>query len=123
MKTFYKYFLSGICLSIASVSAVAESETIIISMNDGREIKDLPSKGARKPPVSIICTIDFEKHSIATSIQFDITGYELWDEDGVYPIASYDTDSEFVDFLSEQSGVYQLRLVGEEHAYIGYIEL
>ncbi len=77
----------------------------------------------RIPTTPILCTIDFENHRIELSTTDFITTYELWDEDGMFLLASYTTDSEFVGNLSNLTGAYQLRLVGEDHIYMGYLEL
>lgn len=124
MKNLYKYLLSGLCLILISIPSFAKSEQIAIGLFiDSTIVDDAPSKGNRAPAVSVIGTIDFENHRLELSSSEFITAYELWDEDGTYVIGSYGSDSEFVDFMSGLSGVYQLRLIGVEHVYVGYLEL
>ncbi|MDE6521869.1 MAG: hypothetical protein K2L17_03540 [Muribaculaceae bacterium] len=124
MKNLYKNLLSGLCLILVSIPCFAKSEQIAIGLFIDSTLEDeRPSKGNRAPAVSVICTIDFENHRIELSSSEFITAYELWDEDGTYVIRSNALDSEFADFISGLSGVYQLRLIGVEHAYIGYIDL
>lgn len=86
------------------------------------EGKDVPSKGMRIPSVPVVCTIDFEHHLISAA-PYEITTYELWDEDGHAPLVSYDSDYEFVEFISGLSGNYQLRLVTNQRIYVGYLDL
>ncbi len=125
MKNFYKYLISGLCLSFASLSAFAVHESISlgISIQEDNEEEDLPSKGFRIPSSHKECTIDFQNHRIGLSTSEIILTFELWDEDGITLMASFASDHGFVDFLSGLSGGYQLRLIGEDHVYIGYLEL
>ncbi len=114
------------CLTLVSVSSFAGTTPISIVMNEighGEEDIEYPNKGHRIPSKPIECTIDLDNHRIELTTSEFITTYELWEEDGTYPIATCASDSEFVEFLSVLSGEYQLRLVGEEHVYIGYLEL
>lgn len=119
--------MSAMCLTLVSISSFAGSpETITIKMNEvghGEEDVERPPKGFRIPSSPKECTIDFENHRIELSTFEFILSYELWDEDGTYPIESFASDSEFVEILSGESGAYQLRLVGEDRVYLGYIEL
>lgn len=119
--------MSAICLTLVSMSTFAEtSETISIEMNEvghGEEDHEHPPKGFRMPVASTRCTIEFENLRIELSTSEIILTYELWDEDGITLMASFASDYEFVDFLSGLSGGYQLRLIGEDHVYIGYLEL
>ena len=75
------------------------------------------------PAAPVICTIDFDSHRIATSIAYEITAYELWDEDGVSPIVSYPSDYDIVEYMSRLAGVFQLRIVTSDRTYAGYLEL
>ena len=75
------------------------------------------------PAAPVICTIDFDSHRIATSIVYEITAYELWDEDGNVPLVSYTDDYEFVDYLSGVSGEFQLRIITSACVYAGHIDL
>lgn len=125
MKKLFVSLLSGICLTIVSTGALAAMEPINIGLSPSDEVKDPehPSKGQRLPAAPVICTIDFENHRIVTSIPYEITAYELWDEEGNASIASYPTDYDLVEYMSGLSGVFQLRLVTSEYAYIGYLDL
>ncbi len=124
MKNLYKNLLSGLCLILVSIPSFAKSEQIAIGLFIDSTFEDeRPSKGNRAPSVSVIGTIDFENHRIELSSSEFILAYELWDEDGTYVIGSNASDSEFVDFISGLSGVYQLRLIGVEHVYVGYLDL
>lgn len=87
------------------------------------EGKDMPSKGKRIPSAPITCMIDFENHRIETSIPYNITAYELWDDDGIDTIVSYTSDYDIVEFMTTVSGVFQLRLITVERNYVGYLEL
>lgn len=125
MKKFCKYLFLGLSLASPSVASIASTHepTVQIRVCEDPDIKEEPNRGKRIPSSPIECTIDFQNLRIELSSTEYINSFEVWDEEGVYPIASYDYDSEFVDFLSGLSGVYQIQLVGEEHVYIGYIEL
>ena len=124
MKNLYKNLFLGFCLSLVSISAFAGSDSISIGMTISQvDEEEHPLKGWRIPSSPEECTIDFENHCIVLSSSEFIITYELWDEEGTYIIGSNASDSEFVDFMSGLSGVYQLRLIGVEHVYVGYLEL
>lgn len=124
MKKFYKYLFLGFSLvgtSVATFASIHEP-SIGIQVFEKPEPKEETPRGCRTPSLPIECTIDFENHCIELSSSEFILAYELWDEDGTYVIGSNASDSEFVDFISGLSGVYQLRLIGVEHVYVGYLE-
>ena len=127
MKKLLVSLLSGLCLAIVSINAVAISNQIDIRLlvfhYIEEEEEEPPSKGYRTPAAPVICTIDFENHSIKTSISYNITVYELWDEDGDSPIVSYASDYELVEYMAKASGVFQFRIVTTERIYVGYIDL
>ena len=126
MKTLIKHLLSGLCLTLVSISAFARSETISLGKIDngyGEEDMDPPNRGHRIPSPATTCTIDFDNHRIETSIPYEITAYELWDEDGIDTIVSYPSDYDIVELMSTVSGAFQLRLITVEYTYIGYLEL
>lgn len=124
MKNLYKNLFLGFCLSLVSISAFAGSDSISIGMTISQvEEEEHPLKGWRIPSSPKECTIDFENHCIELSSSEFIIAYELWDEEGTYIIGSNASDSEFVDFMSGLSGMYQLHLIGVEHVYVGHLEL
>lgn len=114
----------GLFLTMVSTSAFADLTTIMYpSMSDHEENPELPSKGFRMPVAPVTCTIDIENYRIVTSIPYAITTYELWDEEGNSQIVSYAYDYDFIQHITDTSGEFQLRLVTDEHTYIGYLEL
>lgn len=126
MKKSLVSLLSGLCLTLVSINAFAGLKLIDIGLIIFQEVekdKDPPSKGYRAPEVSVICTIDFENHRIATSLPYEITTYELWDEYGEIPIVSYASDSDLVEYMEYTSGIFQLRLITSEQTYLGYLDL
>lgn len=125
MKRIFVLLIIGANLLASSLPTVAASEdqTIEMMVDEEPEVGERPSKGIRMPSHSKECTIDFGNHRIELSTSEFILSYELRDEDGTLTLASYASDAEFVEFLSGVSGTYQLRLIGEEHVYIGYLEL
>lgn len=123
MKKLLLMLMTIIC-SLWHFQTLAASDSTQITLQAERPDKnDSSEKGHRMPFAPIICTIDFKNHRIELSSSEFIIAYELWDEDGTYVIGSNASDSEFVDFISGLSDLYQLRLIGVEHVYIGYLEL
>ena len=120
-----KYLLSAFCLTLATIPALAESQSITLSSHctGDPEWNENNPYGPRMPAAPVICTIDFDSHRIATSIVYEITAYELWDEDGNVPLVSYTDDYEFVDYLSGVSGEFQLRIITSACVYAGHIDL
>lgn len=120
-----KYLLSAFCLTLATIPALAESQSITLSSHctGDPEWNENNPYGPRMPAAPVICTIDFDSHRIATSIAYEITAYELWDEDGVSPIVSYPSDYDIVEYMSRLAGVFQLRIVTSDRTYAGYLEL
>ena len=100
--------------------------SIIVDMtqqDNSQDPDEKNNKGHRLPVRTQTCLIDFDSHTISTSVSADIISYELWDENGESIVLAFGTDSDMVVYLSEISGLYQLRLVTEKYTYIGYIEL
>ncbi len=124
MKTLQKIILGISIATYAFASfALPKTPTIEIIVNEAPDNVGPPNKGMRTPSSPKECTIDFDNHRIELPTSEFISAYELWDVDGTYVIASYASEPEFVDFLYELTGEYQLRLNGEDHVYIGYLEL
>lgn len=117
--------MSAFCLTLATIPALAESQSITLSSHctGDPEWNENNPYGPRMPAAPVICTIDFDSHRIATSIVYEITAYELWDEDGNVPLVSYTDDYEFVDYLSGVSGEFQLRIITSACVYAGHIDL
>ena len=113
-----------IICSLWQFQTLASSDSTQITLQpEGPDKGDEHEKGYRMPSAPFICTIDFENHRIETSIPYNITIYELWDEDGVSPIVSYANDYELVDYMANASGVFQLRVITAKRIYVGYIDL
>ena len=117
--------LFAIMMSLWQFQNIAASQTIDVTLNveEPPDKGGEPQKGQRMPAVPDMCTIDFDNHRIYTSIPCEITAYELCDEDGMETIVTYISDYELVEYMSEVTGVFQLRLVVSERVYVGYIEL
>lgn len=99
-------------------------DTFIISLTQSKsEHQEKPDKGKRTPGKAETCIIDFNRTTIQTYLSDEIAYYELWDEEGLSALASFSTDSEMVLLMSQQNGIFQLRIITYYHIYIGYIEL
>ena len=122
MKNFINHLLSALCLIFISLPIFAEDHSssmqIFIS-----EQPDEHNKGTRTPAAPTVCTIDFDNHRIETSIPYAVTAYELWEDEGIAIIVSYPSDYDMVEYMSGQTGVYQLRIVTSDGTYAGYLEL
>ncbi len=106
-----------------SNSTDTDQITVTLQPEDDPDIPDLPVKGPRIPAPVPLCVIDFCSHGIEFSGADIIINYELWDEEGVVVLASYDNDYDMVMYLTNLSGCYQLRLVTDGGSYIGYLSL
>ena len=114
----------AIICSLWQFQTLAASDSTQITLQpEGPDKGDKPDKGHRIPSAPIICMIDFEHNRILTSIPFEITDYELWEEVGDASIISYPSDCELVEYMAGITGVYMLRIVTSERAYVVYIEL
>lgn len=102
--------------------AASDSTQITLQPEDPDK-GDEHEKGYRMPSAPFICTIDYDNHRIETSIPYEITAYELCDEDVYSPTISYASDYELVEYMANASGVFQLRVVTAERTYVGYIDL
>ena len=124
MKNFINHLLSALCLIFVSLPIFAESGSLTIdvtTIDENRE--EHPEKGPRTPSAPTVCTIDFDNHRIETSIPYAVTAYELWEDEGIAIIVSYPSDYDMVEYMSGQTGVYQLRIVTSDGTYAGYLEL
>lgn len=87
------------------------------------EFNDLPPQHRRTPPVKETCTLDFSRQQILTTVSDVIISYEVWTEDGILQMGAFDNDADVVMFLNGIFGFYQIRLLTEEHIFVGYVEL
>lgn len=102
----------------------SESLTLIVQQQPlDPTYPDNDDVGKRSMARPIQCIIDFSENSVTISIESEIIGYEIWDEDTQICILTVDNDFEFVKHLSTLTGSYQLRLVTDTYTYIGYINL
>ncbi len=120
-----KIILLLVYLLLISNKAYSDhDDTNVITLSESKSLThEKPAKGKRTPGKTETCIIDFNNATIHITITSDITCYELWDEEGESMLASYSTDSEMVLFMTQQTGIFQLRVVTTDSIYIGYIEL
>lgn len=77
--------------------------------------------GNRIPPRPIICTIS-ETDGIQIDLcNDDIYAYEVWNETAETCFASYNDETDFVQYLFSVPGTYQIKLITEEYVYTGCI--
>lgn len=76
----------------------------------------------RIPPKPIYCTISPEEISVA-GLSEDIITYEVWNETSEICLASFNEEQEFLDFLFNQSGEFQITFVTENYCISGYISI
>lgn len=91
--------------------------------SDDDEFDDLVPCRRRTPPVKETCTLDFSRQQILTTVSDVILSFEIWTEDGIFQMGAFDSDADVVMFLNGIFGFYQIRLLTEEHIYVGYVEL
>lgn len=124
MKIFKLLFPLLVMLAVWPCKAYGAPELPLNVMLTPIEKEDEePDKGKRCPTFPTTCVIDFSSLEITFSEAHAVISYELWDEEGTTIIASYDNDHEMVMYLANLSGCYQLRLVTDTGAYIGYLYL
>lgn len=80
------------------------------------------TEGRRIPPKPIYCTISPEGISVA-GLSEDIITYEVWNETSEICLASFNEEQEFLDFLFNQSGEFQIAFVTENYCISGYISI
>lgn len=77
--------------------------------------------GNRIPPRPIICTIS-ETDGIQIDLcNDDIYAYEVWNETAETCFASYNDETDFVQYIFSIPGTYQIKLITEEYVYTGCI--
>lgn len=77
--------------------------------------------GNRIPSCPIICTIS-ETDGIQIDLcNDDIYAYEVWNETAETCFASYNDETDFVQYIFSIPGTYQIKLITEEYVYTGYI--
>ena len=128
MKTILLLLTLAVCLVFGHNTAFSSDSAttqIVVTLQtyEKPDRPDLPGKGSRIPAAPTVCVIDFSSHHMDVAGISNITSYELWDEDGTTIIVSYDNDHEMVMYLANLSECYQLRLVTDTGAYIGYLYL
>lgn len=77
-------------------------------------------EGRRIPPKPICCTISTEGISVA-GLSEDIITYEVWDETSEICLASFNEEQEFLDFLFNQSGEFQILFITENYCISGNV--
>lgn len=113
-------------LAVSSVKAsVSDNDIIQVSLvvSFEHEYKDAPPKGKRMPSAPVYCIIDINGLSVTTSASEDMEYYEVYDAVGTVLLSSFNDETAFVDYLSELTGEYQIRLKSQNHSYIGNILL
>lgn len=90
---------------------------------DDDESKDSKPKRRRTPPAKETCTLDFSRQQILTTVSDVILSYEVWTEDGISYMGTFESDADVVMFLDGIIGTCQIRLLTEKYIYVGYLEL
>ena len=127
MKNIIKILFVGLLLAATSTPAFSTEPEIVVSVSKEGEYMMPPKKGHRVPGMQVFCVIDFIskniKVSAQTGISHDVVSYELWDEYGEVLHTCYFNDYEMVEYMSNVSGTYKIRLIMQDDIYFGYVEL
>lgn len=123
MRTYVKIILS-VLVSFSWLMSMADenNNTLVVNLSKERIHRSVPSRGARKPSVHVICVINVENNEVTCEFDSEIESYEIWDEDGEIQYCSFGESNEFIEFLSSSHGCFQLRFITDEYVYIGFIE-
>lgn len=78
------------------------------------------TEGRRIPPKPIYCIISPEGISVA-GLSEDIITYEVWNETSEICLASFNEEQEFLDFLFNQSGEFQILFITENYCISGNV--
>ncbi|MDE6756908.1 MAG: hypothetical protein K2J66_07160, partial [Muribaculaceae bacterium] len=114
-----------ICVLIPISIKAENNASITLSMQSqpipqtGHNKQDEP-EGRRIPPKPIYCTISTEGINVA-GLSEDIMTYELWNETSEICLASFNGENEFLDFLFNQSGEFQIIFITDNYCISGYI--
>lgn len=76
----------------------------------------------RIPSKSVMVSINPQNGVTIEGLESPILLYEIWGTDG-NPVLIIDNEFEFVDFIMNLTGEYEVRFHTEAYVYIGYVEL
>ena len=82
-----------------------------------------PKNRKRIPSAPVYCTIDFDNQTVSGNFTSRLLTFEVWSEDGVQCIATFNDESHLIEYLDSAEGDYQLRFYSESYVYIGFISL
>lgn len=116
-----------ICIIIPESVSAADNTSCTISMwkepnNTSWSNTQGDPEGRRIPPKPIYCTISRDGLYVA-GLTEDIITYEIWNETSEIFLASFNEEQEFLDFLFNQSGEFQITFVTENYCISGYISI
>lgn len=100
--------LKSISLTILiffAMDGAAADNSITLNLNQGssdseHEDDNLRTKRPRSMPMPIRCIIDFGEGTVRTTLTSEVISYEIWDSEGITPVAQCIYDSDFVVMLS-----------------------
>ncbi len=130
MKSLFCTVLLSILLNcITFPVAISAADNTSYTVNMRKELNNTTwtneqyeTEGRRIPPKPIYCTISTEGINVA-GLSEDIMTYEIWNETSEICLASFNGENEFLDFLFNQSGEFQIIFITENYCISGYITI
>lgn len=125
-----KHIMSITAIILASLFTVQEiradkheEQTVKLKKrtNPDKQIEDSPI-GHRLPAVPVWCTICPSGINIPALEQNDISGYEIYTEEGNL-LSSFSDEPDFISTLFSLTGSYIIRFTTEDYELVGYIEM
>lgn len=115
------------CITFPAAISAADNTSYTVNMrkesnNTTWTNEQWGSEGRRIPPKPIYCTISSEGIYVA-GLSEDIMTYEIWNETSEICLASFNEENDFLNFLFNQSGEFQIIFITENYCISGYITI
>lgn len=115
------------CITFPAAISAADNTSYTVNMrkesnNTTWTNEQWGSEGRRILPKPIYCTISSEGIYVA-GLSDDIINYEIWNETSEICLASFNEENDFLNFLFNQSGEFQIIFITENYCISGYITI